>query len=238
VEGRGFSILSAALTVSVVLVATAAPARAEEEPSRGLSQKEIEAWLESRSLPTDVATEAPPEAPPPPPRDYGFVVEASVGALGHVGDMKNISPTAPWFHVQLGWEPVRWAMLIALADAAFGNTSYASRPPEPRGYVLYGFGAGARLTVEPADWFGLFLQGEVGAAELSSDILSTYGFDDADSLSPYFGGMLGFEWYQVSPHMALVAEGGVRDYVNLLDRPFASSTPLAWIGALALQYTF
>jgi hypothetical protein len=49
--------------------------------------------------------------------------------------------------------------------------------------------------------------------------------------------MLGFEWYQVNPHLGLGLQGGVRQY-NGLDRERASSGPLAWVGALALRYAF
>lgn len=238
-SGTHLSSVRAFLLGALCFVSSSAfAAEPQGESGTSLSREEIEAWLESRSLPTDIANEAPPEAPPPAPRDYGFVVESSVGALGHLGALKTVSPTSPWFHLQLGWEPVRWAMLIAETDIAFGNTSYANPPPEPRGYVLYGFGGGVRFTLEPTDWLGIFVEGDIGVTQVSSDILATYGFADADDLNPYFGGLLGFEWYQISPHYALVAKGGVRSYAAALGRQFENSAALAWMGALGLQYTF
>jgi hypothetical protein len=206
-------------------------------PSAEPTQREIEAWLESRSLPADISAEATPEAPPPPPREPGIVLEGAVGALGHAGEMRYVSPTSPWFHLKVGWEPARWAMLFVLSDVAFGSTSLANPPPEPRGFALWGFGGGFRATWEPTDWLGVFAQLEFGAAEVAEPVLGTYGFEDADSLGPYFGAMAGAEWYQISPHYALVAQGGVRHYGQMLDRQLSDATPLAWIASLGLSYT-
>lgn len=225
-----------------VLAAASRPAAAAAEEKKDepapLTQEEVEAWLESSALEADVTVRDVPEAPPHPPRHHGFVLETALGALGHAGEMRHVSPAAPWFHVAFGWEPTRWIMLLALGDVAFGNTSLASRPPEPRAYALFAGGGGVRFTWEPADWCGLWLQGEMGAATVNSDVLATYGFNDASGLSPFFGGTLGFEWYQISPHYALVARGTVRDYSQLLHRQLGSGPPLAWIGSAGLQYTF
>ena len=201
---------------------------------------EVETFLESETeAPEDEpAASEPLEAPPRPPRERGIVVGTTVGALGHLGEMQHISPTAPWFHVQLGWDIGRWVTLLALTDVAFATTSYARPPPDPRGYALYAFGIGARVTFDLGEWYGLFLQGELGVAEVSEDVLSSYGYDDADSLNPYFGANAGFKWYQVSPHYALVAHAGVRNYTQLLDRQLSSSSPWAWIAAAGLEYTF
>jgi hypothetical protein len=224
--------LAGGFIASATRFAVAAPEKQEMNPA------EVEAWLESRALKASTDAGETPEVPPPPPRDYGFVVETSVGALTHLGDMKHVSPTSPWFRAMFGWEPLRWLMVAASADVAFGSTRYANPPPGPRGFVLFGFSAGPRFTLEPTDWLGLFLQGEIGIAEVSEDVLGTYGFDDADQLGPYFGGMLGFEWFQVNPHYAIVGSGGVRSYAQILDRPRSSDPPLAWMASLGLGYTF
>ena len=73
--------------------------------------------------------------------------------------MKNISPVAPWFHLQFGYEPLRFLMVFAEGDLMIANTSYAQPPPEPRTYALWGFGAGLRGTVKATDRIGLYLQG-------------------------------------------------------------------------------
>ncbi|MEB2313991.1 MAG: hypothetical protein OZ921_16875 [Sorangiineae bacterium] len=227
------------------LVSAPRPARAAEERGGAAApeptREEVEAWLDARGLPAASAerSDGDPDAPPPlPPRPHGFVVTGGVGALQHLGPMKHVTPLAPLFHLEFGWEPARWVMLLAESDLSFGNTSYARPPPEPRGYVLYGFGGGLRFTVKPTDRVGLYAQGTIGAAGIPSDVLVTYGYRDSTSLSPYFGGVLGVEWYQVSPHTALALFGGLRDYSVLLDRTAASQRALAAYGALALRYVF
>jgi hypothetical protein len=164
-------------------------------------------------------------------------VESSLGALGQIGDLRRISPLAPWVRGAFGWEPTHWLMLLAQGDVAFGSTSYANPPPDPRGYALWALSVALRFGVQPSPSVGLFAQGEIGATRVTTDVLRSYGFTDADQVGPYFGALAGVEWYQVSPHYALVAEGGVRSYAQVLDREGGAS-PLAWIGALALKYTF
>lgn len=218
-----------------------ASARAADDPKASPSEptrEEIEAWLESRSLPPDIAAEDVPEAPPPPPRQAGVVLEGSMGALGHAGDMRFVSPMAPLFQLRMGWEPARWILLAVTGDVALGRTTFAQPPPEPRGYTLWGLGAGVRATWDAWSILGLFAQIEVGAARVGEDVLATYGFQDADAFGPYFGAMGGFKWYQVSPHYALVGQGGIRLYQQTFDRNLSGQTPLAWIGTLGLAYTF
>lgn len=231
-------------TAAIAMAATARPARAAEDADdgthRSMSRQEVEAWLDSRGLPSteqdtsgDVA-----EAPPPPPRHHGFVVEAGVGAIQHLGPLKHISPLSPLFHLQFGWEPTKWAMLFAETELSFGNTSYARPPPEPRGYAMYGFGGGVRFTVKPTDRFGIYAQGSIGASRLSDDVLSTYGYRNTTTFNPYFGGVLGLEWYQVNPHTALALYSGIRNYNNLLDRQGSSQTALALVIGVSLRYVF
>jgi hypothetical protein len=206
-----------------------------------MTQQEIEAWLDARAVPgtRDVGNvQEQPEAPPPPPAHHGVVVESSIGAIGHLGTMKNISPTSPWFHLQLGYEPFKWLMVFGESDVAFSSTGYASPPPDPRSYFLFGFGGGGRFTVKFTDRFGAYVQGSVGMARVSDDVLSVYGYQNATTFNPYFGGALGLEWYQVSPHYALAVHGGVRDYPDLFARQTGGQTPLAWIGGASIRYAF
>lgn len=232
------SLMAGAVTLATAALATAA----EEQPQRrDMTQAEIEAWLDSRGMPgsRDIGpVEEEPEAPPPPPRSRGIVIETGVGALSHLGTMKNVSPTSPWFHFKLGVEPLSWLMLFGEADVAFATTSYAARPPEPRGYAHYGVGAGLRFTLRPADWLGIYLQGSAGMAEVSEDVLFVYGYTNADSMNLYFGGALGLEWYQVSPHLALSAHAGVRSYGDGMSRLRSTDPPIAILGGASLRYAF
>jgi hypothetical protein len=220
-------------------VTLAAPAIAQNDESPQPTQEQLEGWLAQKPASADVSSRpTAPEAPPPPPRKHGFIVETTIGAMNHMGAMNHVSPTLPWFRAAFGWEPAKWIMLLAQGDLAFGDTSYANPPPNPRGYTLYGVSGAVRFQLAPSDRIGLFAQGEVGAAAVSNDVLSTYGFRDADQFGPYFGGLLGFEWYQISPHMALVVHAGLRNYANILQRAIGSEPALSWMGSGGLKYTF
>lgn len=232
---------AAALAGGVLLPSTARAATEKDEPkTRQLTPAEIEAWLDAHNLPEthDTGSDKVPEVPPPPPRHHGLVVESSIGALQHLGPLKNISPLSPWFQLQLGFEPAKWVMLFAESDISPSSTSYAHPPPDPRTYTLFGFGGGVRLTVKPTDRFGIFAQGSIGVAKATNDSLVTYGYVDSTAFDPYFGGGLGLEWYQIDPHTALALHGDLRDYNNILDRTHSSQTALALIISAAMRYTF
>lgn len=220
----------------------AAPAWAEDEPERRqMTEAEIDAWLQADEKPgakDAVDADDQEEAPPAPPRGHGFVVESTVGALGHIGPLKNVSPTSPWFHLQVGFEPLAWLMVFGEGDLVFSNTSYANPPPDPRTYALFGFGGGVRLTVKPTDRLGIYVQGSAGGAKITEDVLYYYGYRNADQLGLYYGGQLGLEWYQVNPHMALAVNGGVKNYQDVLGRERGGEQALAWTGGVALRYVF
>lgn len=206
-----------------------------------MTEAEIDKWLTTEDKPDNRdlgESDDQEEAPPPPPRGHGFVVESSVGAMGHLGPLKNVSPTSPWFHLHFGVEPFGWLMVFGEGDLVFSNTSYANPPPEPRTYALFGFGGGLRLTVKPADRFGIYVQGSAGGAKITEDVLFYYGYRRADQLGLYWGGQLGLEWYQVNPHTALTLHGGVKNYQDVLGRDRGGAQALAWTGGLALRYVF
>jgi hypothetical protein len=229
-----------ALLAGVTTLLISAPVHAAEGPKeRAITTGEVESWLDSKAAPSaDDGLQDEELVPPPPPRRKGFVIESSVGAFGHIGPMRFTSPVAPWFHLQLGYEPMRFLMVFAEGDLVISNTSYAHPPPEPRTYALWGFGGGLRGTVKPSDRVGLYLQGSVGGAEVTADVLGIYGYPNARSFNLYLAAELGVEWYQVSPHLALAVHGGVRDYTATFKRDFSSQPPLAWVSGVSLRYTF
>ena len=221
------------LTLFAAFVPLGASA-SESAPSR----EEVEAWLEARALPdTQRDQVGDPNAPPPaPPRHRGFVLEAGLGALGHWGSLANISGPAPRFHLRLGLEPFPWLLVFGESDLTIASTSRAPSPPETRGYALYGFGAGIRGTWEPTRPLGLFLQGSLGAARVSRDVLRSYGFSTSDGFNAYVGADLGLEWYQINPHYALALHFGMRSYPQGLATPTYGGSALAWLGGLAVRY--
>lgn len=233
---RALAVLMLLPPLGWVRAAQAADAPAE----RRLTTDEIEKWLDQPSgvVPADSATPGPDEVPPPPPRRQGLTVESSIGALTHLGPLQHITPTSPWFHLKVGFEPWRWLMAFAETDLVFSNTSYAYRPPPPRTYRMYGFGGGLRFTVNFVERLGGYLEGSGGIAEASTDVLEVYGYSQATEWSPYFGGRLGLEWYPVNPHLAVSVHGGARSYQAGLSRQHSQERALAVLGGLALRYTF
>jgi len=232
-----------ALLGSLLTLLVAHAAHAGEGPKeRAISTDEVVSWLDSKGdapvLGADQGAGEEALTPMPAPRHRGFVVESGIGAFGQIGEMKHTSPVAPWFHLQVGYEPLRFLMVFVEGDLVLSNTSYAPPPPPQRTYALWGFGAGLRGTVKAGERVGLYLQASLGGAEVTDDVLSTYGYAEADKLNLYLAAELGAEWYQVSPHWALAVHGGVRDYTVTFKREFSNLPPLAWVSGLALRYTF
>jgi hypothetical protein len=227
------------------LLGWAALAQAADAPpkERQLTPEEIDAWLDSRAMPKSQSGEHggsddDAEAPPPPPRKKGFVLESSVGVMGQVGHLKHITPNAPWFGLHFGYEPLRALMVFVETDLFVASTSYAHQPPPPRSFAFWNVGGGVRLTLKPTDRFGVYIQGSLGGGRATEDVLKLYGYQHANELGFYQSAELGLEWYQVNPHLALVAHGGIRNYPRTLTRDRESQPPMTWLGAGGLRYTF
>lgn len=224
--------------MSGALVASPAAA-AESAPPTQLDDENLDAWLSQEPEQSDASASDEDLAPlEPPPRHHGVVIEGSAGALGHLGNMRDVSPVAPWFRLQLGYELFDWLMLFGQGDVAFSSTSFAQRPPAKRSYALFGFGAGARLSWQAFSAVGFYLQGEGGFASVNEDVLATYGYPEADRLRLFVGGSLGVDWFQLSPHYALSVGGGARDYFQNFERVYGTRPPLAWFGSVAIRYAF
>ncbi len=215
----------------------AGPALAAEAASGELTEQALDTWLSAEPTEVDVASgDAELDPPPLPPRRHGWVLEGSVGALGHLGNMRSVSPVAPWFRLQVGYEPFDWLMVFVEGDVALSSTSLAKTPPDTRSYALFGMGGGARLAWQPFSAVGFYLQGDAGMASITEDVLATYGYPDADRLQPYAGGSLGVEWFQLSPHYAIVLSGGARNYFQSFERINGNQPPWAWFSSVALRY--
>jgi hypothetical protein len=245
------------LSLSLSLVSVRALAAAPADPTApnadagGLSQEQVEAYLDSHALPKSPGLTADgvagdrvagdqggyAEAPPPPPRHRGVVLEASPGVYFPLGAMGHVSPPSPWLQIDVGYELSTWFMVLGHADLTMANTSYAAQPPPPRTFAQYGVGAAGRFQHQFTDWFAAHLQVEVGVSEVTEDVLHVYGFADADTLGPFYGARLGLEWLQVNPHTAVVLHGTLRDYPTL-HRTNDQDPTLSLIGALSLRYAF
>jgi hypothetical protein len=224
-----------------VLLLTPRVHAATDNQERPITTSEIESWLEAEpgATPTDKGTTPGSEEPLPAPRRHGLVVESGLGFVTQIGSLKHITPTAPDFELKLGYEVLHWLMPYLEGDVAFASTSYASEPPPPRSYFHYGAGAGVRFTLPVGRLFAVLAQGSLGFARVSDqNVLSVYGFPHADELNLYFGGELGFEWYQVNPHLALAVHAGIKSYGQGLTRDRGGEAPLALVGSAALRYAF
>lgn len=230
-------LLFAALSVALSLGGLAARAAGAEPASGGVTREELEAWLAKDPEEAEMGPDRQElEAPSVAPHRTGVVIEGSAGALGHIGDMQAVSPVAPWFRFQVGYELFDALMILAQADLALANTRLARRPPDSRTYGLFGAGIGARATWRPIAVLGLYLQGEGGVASVTEDVLASYGYSEADRIRPYVGGSVGLEWLQVSPHYGLGLYGGVRDYIQTFERIHGERPPLAWVSGLTIRY--
>ena len=227
-----FSFQLVALTAAGVLLSV--PSHGAQEKGE-LSETEINTWLDASPEEKADREADLSEVPPPPPRHHGFTIASDIGALGHLGDLKNVSPASPWLHMLVGYEVFSWAMVFTSADVAFSDTSYVEGPS--RAFAMYGLGGGFRLTI-PMSQMGIFAQFDAGAAKVSQDVLTTLGYNKAHEFAPYFGGMLGAEFYQINPRYALVAQGGVRNLNAGFDSINSTQVALAWLGSAGLRYTF
>ena len=224
----------------------AAPASAQEAPAPptldpdaqiniATTPPEGKTGESDTTLPT-----APAEAPPPRPRKKGVVLEQTAGMIGFGGQFRHVAPPSFWMHMQLGYEIWNWLMVFGSGELAFTSSDVSQDASHSIAFPIYGFGGGLRATVHVTDRFAFFIQGEGGAltAYVPHDSLTILGFRDAEGLNGQVGGRLGLEWYQVDRHLALTAQGGVRDALGFEKVVGATDLPLMWDGALGLRYTF
>jgi hypothetical protein len=239
-------VLIAALAIATLATESAraqdsAPSPpAEASPSDNpLTPGQVHLESDTTPPPTTTIPEAPLEAPPPLPHHKGLVAEGSLGGLGFLGDFRHVAPTAPWFHVDVGYEFFKWLMLFAEGELAFTDTSEAEGPADVYGFPIFGFGGGLRVTVHATERFAVFVQGNIDAmkADVPTGALAILGYKNAESLAPSFGGRLGIEWYQMDRHMALGLSAGARDATGFA-KTIGSDTGLMADASATIRYTF
>jgi len=182
----------------------------------------------------------PPEAPPLPPRHKGVVIESRLGALAFLGDFRHIAPTAPWWHVDVGYEFLSWLAVFGYGEIAFTDTSELQGSALVTAFPIYGFGGGARATIHLSRRVALFLEGNVGTmrADVPKGTLIDQGFGNAESFSFATGGRLGVEWYQIDRHLAFGLDVGVRDAFGFAQQFSPTGPPLMLDASGAVRYTF
>jgi hypothetical protein len=226
-----------------VIVSVAVPVLAQDEPPKTdgseLTPEQAQKVDLSGEKKESILPETPPEAPPPPPRKKGFVIESSLGALGWIGKFGNVAPPAYWLHAQFGYEFFSWLMLFADGELAFTSTGLAGDATKSRAVPIFGFGGGLRTTIHFTERVAMFIQGNVGAmmADVPIHALAVLGFPAAESLGITVGGRIGFEWYQLNPHLALGLSAGPR-FAPGWARSIGGDIPLMIDGEASLRYVF
>ena len=180
------------------------------------------------------------DAPPPPPRRSGLVLQANLGALFFPGAFGKLSPPAPHFRVALGYEVFRWLLVFGEGELAFGSTNVKSDPPFDRAFPIWGFGAGARATLPLGSRVGLWLEAAPGLwrVQTATNALGVLGFRDAESLGLFVRGRVGVDWYQVDRHFALFVAGGARFAPSFTYTVGPAGAPLVAEASVGLRYTF
>src|SRR5437868_14717703 len=187
------------------------------------------------------ANTAPPEAPPPPPYKKTLVIDSSIGAMTFLGEFGKVAPPGPYLRTSLGYEFLKWLMVVGEGELAFTDTSEREQPPRTRAFSIYGFGAGARFTIRFTDRFGVFAQPTVGfmKADVGRNALGNVGFKDAEKFGTYLSGRIGVEWYQLDRHFALgVNFAGRLAQGFKITRIGAGDTPLIGDAGVSLRYAF
>jgi len=181
----------------------------------------------------DVTSTAPPMAP----FKRGPLVEGSIGMYAPTGRLKNYSAPGPWMRLTAGMDITKWLAIFASGDCAFLSTNRAPPPPGERGYLLYGFGVGARFSIAANERIRFPIRVDLGGHRVAdSGVLATYEFGDARELAVSYGATAGIEWRASSRHFGIILEGGVRNDTGLAQRG-RSDGPLAVVTALSLHST-
>jgi len=176
-------------------------------------------------------------SPPLAPFKRGVLVEGSLGMYAPTGRLKNYSAPGPWMRLTVGYDLSKWLAIFASGDCAFLSTGRAPPPPGDRGYLLYGFGFGARFSVPASERIRFPLRVELGGHRVAdSGVLGTYLFGDARGMEVSYGATGGIEWRAASRHYGIILEGGVRNDTGL-GQQGRSDSPLAFVSALSLHST-
>jgi hypothetical protein len=230
VAALSFAVVAATITAAGVARA------ADESPAVNVNANALANGPSATAAPAT----SPDDAPPPPPYAKGVVVDASIGAMGFLGQFRKLSPPGPWFHAQLGYELFNWLMVYGEGELAFTDTSNLDNPPNVRSFDMFGFGGGARLTWRITDRVGIYGQPGIGMlkADTAKNTLGLHGFGDAEDLNLWLGFRAGFEWYQIDRHVALGFNTGIRFATGFEKVGAGGDTPLVLDGGVSLRYAF
>lgn len=163
----------------------------------------------------------------------GFFFEASLGGIGFTGGLEGLASVGPWLSIGLGLELFRYFAIRVAVETS--THAFIGPPPPDSGFIeLFGATAQARLQIPLGARFAVWLAGEGGVVTAMPDLLETYGLEDSTSITPQFGGMMGFDFHHLHRHLSIGLQGGGRLMPGFED--YQGRTTIAVMGALYMRY--
>ncbi len=166
---------------------------------------------------------------------HGVFIEAFMGVRGFIGGAGRLSRPGPFLHIGAGYEVARWLWVSVAAEGSLHKTE-APRPPGPAVFEVLSFLAEVRLQANIGARAALWLGGEFGITFVTSDVLTTYGLQEASEIGIVYGGQVGLDWHLRNRHHSIGLSGGARVHPGLegLDGEIAIGVH----GTLYLRYVF
>jgi hypothetical protein len=214
---------SIAIALAVLFVLTPAETLAQETEAPDTTRLDVE--------------RLPPEAIQVTRELYshGVYIEGLVGARGFIGGVGRLSEVGPFFQLNVGYEFLPWLSVGGIVEGSLHRTS-APSPPSPTVFDVLGFLGQVRIQANISARAALWIAGEVGVGLTTSDVLRTYGLQDAQGVGLVYGGQLGFDWHMRNRHHSFGLVGGARVHSNL--QGFDGELALGVHGTFYLRYVF
>ena len=165
----------------------------------------------------------------------GVYIEGNVGVRGFIGGVGRVSQPGPHFQLNVGYQLFRWLHVGAIVEGSLHRTN-APAPPSPTVFDVLDFLGQLRLQLNASARAAIWIAGEFGIGFTTTDVLRTYGLQDADSVGVVYGGQLAFDWHMRNRHHSFGLAGGARVHSNLAG--FDGEVAIAVHGSLYLRYVF